>query len=97
LRDLAPARWRWEADFAITHAAAHASGGDVAACVGKLAFAVLAEAHARAAESGAWVINEKGLTRRTELEAAEAMLITAEGTADLHRLVDEIRSGLVRA
>ena len=90
LRALAPTRWRWEAEFALTHAAAHAGRDDVAACVGKLAFAVLAEAHARAAESGTWVINEKGLARRTGLESAEAQLRPGLGTADLHQLVDAI-------
>jgi hypothetical protein len=46
LRQSAPQRWRSEADFALQHAASHARVDDVAACLGKLSFAMLAEAHA---------------------------------------------------
>jgi hypothetical protein len=94
LRDVAPGRWRSEAEFAIARAADHASRDDAAACVGKLAFAALAEAHARASEAGSWVINEKGLVRRCGLESVDAALRTPRPTHDLVLLVERIREEL---
>jgi len=75
LRRSAPPRWRWESDFAIQHAQAHALRSDVAACVEKLSFAILAEAHARLCERGEWICNEKYLAERDGLAGAEALLI----------------------
>jgi hypothetical protein len=74
LRETAPGRWRWEADFALQHGDAHARRGDVAACVGKLSFAILAEAHARLCERRQWITNEKHLAERGGLADVEKLL-----------------------
>jgi hypothetical protein len=92
LCELAPARWRWEAAFAPDAPSSHADRGDVAACFGKLSLAVLAEGHARAAESAMWVVNEKGLTDRTGLAHIEADLLRTGRTSDLASLVGAVRS-----
>jgi hypothetical protein len=90
LRETAPGRWRWEADFALRHADAHARRGDTAACLGKLSFAILAEAHARLCEEGEWVVNEKHLVERAGLAGVERLL---RGTrdSDLSDVVARVR------
>jgi predicted nucleotidyltransferase len=74
LRERAPERWRWEAEFALGLAEVHAKRGDVAGCLGKAALGIVAEAHARLAGRGEWVLNEKEIVRRAGLESAEAVL-----------------------
>jgi hypothetical protein len=69
-----PTKWRWEAGFALRHAGSHAERGDRAACLGKCAFAVLAEAQARLLERGEWAVNEKGVVARAGLGDAERLL-----------------------
>jgi hypothetical protein len=93
LRRTAPSRWRVEADFALDYASEHARRGDRAACVGKCAYAIIAAGHARLAADGIWAVNEKGLVRRSGLQAGEDYLpeILMEPTAgkvdQLHQIV----------
>src|SRR3954451_12675981 len=86
LRDSAPNRWRWEAGFALDAADVHADRGEVAACVGKLAFAIIAEAQARLASLGEWALNEKGIVDRAGLVPAEELILQGGRQADLPRL-----------
>jgi hypothetical protein len=74
LSETAPRRWRWEAAFALEHAEAHRRRGDVGACLGKCAYAILALAHARTAAARTWVLNEKGIVALAGLEELEAAL-----------------------
>ena len=98
LRSRAPERWRWEAAFALEYAEMHAVRDDAAACMGKLAFAILAEAQARMAERGEWVLNEKGLVERAGLQGAEAALGgQASSPPELRLLVRRVRSALTSA
>jgi hypothetical protein len=46
LAERGPSKWRWEAGFALGHARSHAVRDDVAACLGKCAFAIVAVAQA---------------------------------------------------
>jgi predicted nucleotidyltransferase len=88
LRESGPERWRWEADFALEHASAHARRSDIAACLGMCTVAVLATAHARMLERAEWVLNEKGLAARAGLEWAAELLRARSG--DLPALVEEL-------
>ncbi len=85
LRVRGPGRWRWEAGFALQHATAHASAGDRAACIGKCAVAILAEAQARMLERRERALNEKGLVERADLSDVEALLAGDRGLADVVR------------
>jgi hypothetical protein len=64
LRESAPARWRWERDFALMYASMHRSRHDEVAASGSVAVAALAEAYARLAERGEWALNDKGVLAR---------------------------------
>jgi predicted nucleotidyltransferase len=64
LRESAPARWRWERDFALMYAAMHHERDDDVAASGALAVAAVAEAYARLAERGEWALNDKGVLAR---------------------------------
>jgi hypothetical protein len=54
----------------------HARGGDVVACAGMLAQAVLCVAHARLAQRREWVLNEKRLVERAGLGEVAPLLGT---------------------
>jgi predicted nucleotidyltransferase len=96
LRETAPGRWRREAGFALQPADAHARRGDVAACLGKLSFAILAEAHARLCERREWVTSEKHLAERAELADTEKLLDVGR-YADLSDMVVRVRAALSEA
>ena len=68
LREQAPPSWRWRAEFHRTYADGHLSRGDLRAAEAVLTRADLEEAHARLAERGEWVLNEKGMLARAGLE-----------------------------
>ncbi len=70
LRENAPPRWRWEADFALQHARMHADRSDAATTNGFVTQALLALGQARMAEAGEWVLNEKDLLVRSALAPA---------------------------
>lgn len=94
LSESAPRRWRREADFALHQAATHAQLEDVAACLGKLSFALLAEAHARLCERGEWMCNEKHLVERSGLADTEQLLLHLAGRPDLTAAVDAVRAAI---
>jgi predicted nucleotidyltransferase len=93
LRRRASVRWRYERDFAIGIAGAHARRSDVAGCLGKLSFAILAEAHARLCERGEWICNEKGLVRRAGLADLEHRLTDVDDSS-LEAVVAAVRSSV---
>ncbi len=80
LRRAAPPRWEGDAAFSLLIAEQHATRGDVAGCVGLLARAVMAAAHARLAAHGTWALNEKGLLSRAGLDEASEILAAVEWT-----------------
>jgi hypothetical protein len=95
LRRSAPPWWRNVAAGALVNAAAHARIGDVSACVANVAQALLAAAQARVAERGEWALNEKGLLRRADLDAAGAVLARPGTTPrELADLVNRARGQL---
>ena len=67
LRDRAARIWRWRAEFHRTYAVQHVARGDHRVQAALLIRADLEEAHARMAERGEWVLNEKGLLARAGL------------------------------
>jgi hypothetical protein len=68
LAETAPARWRFNAQFSLDYAFMHARRGDVAGTVAQAAKAVIEEAHARLSAHRCWVLNEKGIVQRAELQ-----------------------------
>jgi hypothetical protein len=91
LRDSAPPIWRNLAAGAIASAEAHADRRDHTACIANLALAALCEAHARCAERGEWVLNEKGLIDRAGLQSVQRCL---DGPERLWRRVSLVREQL---
>jgi predicted nucleotidyltransferase len=67
LRATAPPFWRGSAQLNVSAARGYAARGVAPECVGSLARALLEEAHARAAERGIWVLNEKRLLDAVDL------------------------------
>jgi predicted nucleotidyltransferase len=93
LRERAPGWWLGRAAFFLLHADGHAARGEVTACAGALAVAALAAAHARLAERGEWVLNEKRLARRAGYEAADGLLAAVgHDPRALGRSVTEMRA-----
>ena len=74
LAELAPPRWEGRAAVALTFAATHAEAGDPVACVGMLAAAALAAAHARLTARREWARNEKRLIERARLDPIQSLL-----------------------
>ena len=91
LAERGPEQWRWQASFALLHAGAHAKREDVAACLGKLAFTIVAEAQARLLAQRVWALNEKGVVARAGLSDVETAL---QARGELLPLVDRIRTSL---
>ena len=95
LRRSAPPQWEGDAAFSVLVAEQHSARGDVAACVGLLARAVMAAAHARLAGHGTWALNEKGLVASAGLdEAAEILTAVGWTPARLTASVAKIRQVL---
>jgi Nucleotidyltransferase domain len=94
LRESAYRRWNWEANFALEHADSHRQAGDVAACAGKCALAILALSHARLAASGRWVLNEKGIVGRAQLKELDAAFPLNNGDGAIIDLIEQIRREL---
>lgn len=100
LRRNAPARWEGHAAFSLSFADSYAARGEVTACGGSLARAVMAMAHARLAQQGIWVLNEKRLVRRAQLEQAEEILASiGKEPRELARAVERMLQllGLARS
>lgn len=70
LRVSAPPRWRSLAQHSLAVARNRAESGDVVSFGGLCSTAVIAEAQARLAENGEWVLNEKDIVTRAGLEDA---------------------------
>jgi predicted nucleotidyltransferase len=96
LSESAPPRWRSLAAFSLDLAESHAARGDVAPCVGLLAQAAIAEAHARLAERGEWSLGEKHIARRAGLGAHVESTLAAAGDRpfELSRSVAAMRVAL---
>ncbi len=74
LRASAPPRWRSLAQHSLAVARNRALAGDVVSFGGLCSTAVIAEAQARLAENGSWVLNEKDIATRAGLEDVEETL-----------------------
>lgn len=81
LAETAPERWKGRASVSLMFARDHARAGDAVCCTGMLSNAVLCVAHARLAERREWVLNEKRLVQRADLDHAHALLARAGETA----------------
>jgi predicted nucleotidyltransferase len=77
LQRSAPPRWTDMALFSLEVAANAAAREDVVECVGLLAQAALAAAHARLSSQGIWVLNEKGIVSQAGLAAAHDIVSAA--------------------
>jgi predicted nucleotidyltransferase len=74
LRASAPQWWERIRAGALTFAGAHARRDDATACLGNLAVAVLAAAHAELTRRGEWYLNEKDLVARAGLDDVQPLL-----------------------
>lgn len=90
LRERAPGRWRDESEFALMYAGMHAQRGDVVACAGSLAQAILAESYGRLCARGEWALNDKGVVERAGLGSTTEVLTDLD-PASLARSVDRVR------
>jgi hypothetical protein len=79
LRLTASERWSAQAAFSLTTADQYAAIELPLQCAGNLARAALARAHALLAERGDWVVSEKRMLQRAELDAA-GLILRAPGT-----------------
>ncbi len=92
LRETAPVAWARLAAGALHFAGVHAGRQDRVGCLANLGQAVLAAAQGRMAAAGQWVLNEKRLTERAGLHAAQDLL--AQPGRDLAGLVSDVRACL---
>ena len=92
----APPRWRYQRDFSLTYAAAHATRGNAVGALGQAVRAVFEEAHARACAQRRWVLYEKRLLDGAGLEEASALLThaRADGERQLTDLIERLRRTL---
>jgi len=74
LRQSASRYWSGTADFALAYANTYVDRADPVGCAGCLIKAVLATAHARLAQRGEWVLNEKRLVTDAGLAGARPIL-----------------------
>ena len=99
LRRTAPPWWYGNASFSLFYADGYAARGEVTACAGSLARAIMAVAHARLAERGEWTLNEKRLVQRAGLTDAELLLSDiGQQPEELAQTVQRVRQlvGLAR-
>lgn len=88
-------RWRFHAEFSLTHARMRAGRGDVTGAAGQAARAVIEAAHARACRERRWVLNEKTLVERAGLGALhERFTRIPSAPARLTAWVDELAAAL---
>ena len=88
-------RWRFHADFSLTHARMRAERGDVVGAVGQTSKAVMELAHAVACDRRLWVVNEKMLIERTGLVALHRAFTSVPVSArDLTGWVSVVRDAL---
>jgi hypothetical protein len=74
LRETAPPTWYNLAAGALRTGGVHAGRGDPVAALANLTQAVLATAHGRLAAAGHWVLNEKRLVAKADLDPAANLL-----------------------
>jgi predicted nucleotidyltransferase len=96
LRAPAARRWRTEARMTLDYAdQAHARHGDIAACAGLAAQAIVQAAHARLAADGRWALNEKRIVQRAGLTHVGALLADlGSSPAQLQHAVAQITTAL---
>ena len=88
-------RWRWHADFSLTHARMRAERADVTGTVGQAAKAVVETAHALACRRRHWVLNEKTLVERAGLAGVHPWFTRVPASPDaLVEWVGGIRTAL---
>jgi len=83
--------WQGRARVSLMFAAGYARGGERVGCVGMLASALLCAAHGGLAGRREWVLNEKRLIDRAQLERAGALLIHS---ADLPGTVAQVSDAI---
>jgi hypothetical protein len=66
-----------------------ATRGALVECVGQLCLSIIAEAQARLASAGEWVLNEKGIVLRAGLQGAESALVDSMNSPEMVTLVRE--------
>lgn len=77
----APTWWNGRAGVSLLFATTHARAADTTCCTGMLVDAALCAAHARLAQRGEWVLNEKRLLQRAGLEEIHALVAHPGTTA----------------
>ncbi|CAN5690799.1 nucleotidyltransferase domain-containing protein [soil metagenome] len=91
LRQSASRYWSGTADFALAYASTYVDRADPVGCDGCLIRAVLATAHARLAQRGEWVLNEKRLVTDAGLTGARPVLASVGANPqELRSSVDTI-------
>jgi predicted nucleotidyltransferase len=91
----APPRWRGRAEVSLMFAGKYARIGDAVCCLGMLVHAVLCTAHARLVQRREWVLNEKRLFERAELQGVHALLAHAGSTrTELGQTVSAVADAL---
>ncbi len=74
---------------------AHARRGDIAACAGLAAQAIVQAAHARLAADGRWALNEKRIVERAGLTHVGALLADlGDSPAQLQHAVAQVTTAL---
>jgi predicted nucleotidyltransferase len=95
LAGAAPPRWRGRAEVSLMFAGNYARTGDAVGSVGMLVHAVLCTAHARLVQRREWVLNEKRLVERAELQGVQALLAHAGSTrTELGQTVSSVADAL---
>jgi hypothetical protein len=92
LAEAAPERWRFHRRFSLTQARTRAMRGDAIGTIGHAARAAVEHAHALLCERRIWVLNEKQIFRRAELDEAQALF--AEPGRDLPGWLDAVERSL---
>lgn len=94
----APARWRFCRTFSLEYARAHARRGNGVGAIGQAAKAAIEEGHARLAERGAWVCNEKRLLETAGLSGMQRLFANLpSGSEALLAWIDRVADGLAVA
>lgn len=94
LAEHAPDWWTGTASVSLMFAGTYARTGEAAACSGMLVHAALCAAHARMAQRGEWVLNEKRLLQRAGLEHVSELLPAASDAGNLAAAVAAVVKAL---
>ena len=95
LRESASGIWRYRRSFSIGYARKHALRNERVGAIGQMAKAVMEECHARLAERGQWICNEKRLVEEAGLSSMQSLLsgVMAD-SSDLRCWVDKLEAQL---